>query len=349
MSALTKHERDWIQFFDVTIPNFIKKKVFEGKPWANEVFSEKDFLFFERSVCDLSAQFTNARGNKLPRYFDEERFRTAYLLYWFPLQAAKFRKIFERHQKHFESLLKGKSVLKVLDLGSGPGTASFALKLFINSLPFIKPVKIEFTWVDRDPNVLELGKQLATTLGLNPKTVLCEWTRYKPESEFDLILVGSLLNETESSELFQILRAPEWIIVEPAIQTVSQRLAALREKAILKNELHVIGPCLHEGACPLKIGKNWCHFSFLHPLQGHWFKQFSKSLGSERDWMKLSYLWLSRKKQLHPRALQLVVSDPLREKTGGQSVLLCNPKRVRRYPLKPQERYYRGDLVQTDK
>lgn len=338
--------REWDRFFDATVPQFVKERTFAGKPWALAPFTEKDFQFFVPSVRELSQQFTVGRGKKLPNYFTEERYRTAYLLYWLPFQAMKFRKVFERHQAHLMELLIQKSTLKVLDLGAGPGTASLALKLFIESLPMKRKIKLEFTWVDKDKKILEMGSNLAKHIGINPRTIPSDWTRYNPAEKFDLVLIGGLLNEAYGS--IHVDLAPEWIFLEPAIQEVSQNLITQRKKLIEKNEFHVVGPCLHEKQCPMATGKNWCHFSFHQPSSGKWFNAFSNELGSTRHWVKFSYLWVSHKKQIVKPELRLVVSDPLNEKTGGKSVLLCEPMRPNRYRLKAEQKLFRGDIIAVD-
>lgn len=333
----------WNRFFDTTVPQFVKEKAFAGTPEEKLPFSQKDFEYFAPKVRELSRQFTVARGKKLPTYFDNPDFRNTYLLYWLPFQASKFKKIFERHQEHLVNLLIGKSTLKVLDLGAGPGSASFALKLFLDSLPMKREIKIDFTWVDREAEILKLGTDLAEKLQFTPSIVVSDWTKYTPTEKFDLVLVGGLLNETQGPIHSKF--ASEWIFIEPAIQEVSQNLIALRKKLLIKSPLHVVGPCMHEKECPMAHGKNWCHFSFLQPEQGKWFKSFSQELGSQRNWVKFSYLWMSERKQKHNPDVRLVISDPLNEKTGHRSVLLCEPVKANRYRLGPNERHFRGEFV----
>ena len=168
------------------------------------------------------------------------------------------------------------------------------------------------------------------------------------------------------------------LFVEPAFQQSSQTLSRLRDH-LFRHEIlppsptSIWGPCLHAGKCPLAQGRDWCHFSVRTDIPGRWFKQFSRALGSERHWLKFSYLWIASPSALAPIAaahLRRVISDPLVEKksrgtrttttrtghtrTGkthskarlkNSSVLICEPEKPGRFPVTSESAILRGDLV----
>src|SRR6185437_1816389 len=125
----------WSWFFDETIPTWVKQNYSPRESWKDKPFSKEDAKFFFRGVEELSNIFTedrppSARGRL--DYFSHPKFRSAYLLYFLPIQAAKFVTVFQLHSKAIRAALehaRKHGVLRVLDLGAGPGTASFALIL----------------------------------------------------------------------------------------------------------------------------------------------------------------------------------------------------------------------------
>jgi hypothetical protein len=102
----------------------------------------------------------------------------------------------------------------------------------------------------------------------------------------------------------------------------------------------------------LRSGKDWCHFSIPAELLGEWFKEYSRNLGSERQWIKLSYLWLASADFPAPRAganARRLVSDPLPSTTGKPMVLICEPEKVARLETQPGVKLKRGDLITQEK
>ena len=138
-------------------------------------------------------------------------------------------------------------------------------------------------------------------------------------------------------------------MVEPAFKSASQRLSQIRDE-LMPHRLW--GPCLHEGRCPLANGRDWCHFSVPAELPGDFFKKFSIKLGSKREWLKFSFLWIAAPyakdqktilaEQTQPKIVR-VVSDPMRTPSGNKNQL-CTPGMISwiKTPLRP---LYRGDVI----
>ncbi len=401
---------------DVRVPQWVKQNYSPREQWKNRPFTRQDALFFLKGIRELSELFTEDRPHRLPNYFSHPKFRSSYLLYFLPLQAAKFFSLFHAHQAAIERALshaRTQGVLRVVDLGSGPGTASMALLIYLvdylkkEGTPF---PRVELDWFDLNRSVLEEGKKLIHDLGdlvpeikenLFIRTHAVSWTesnRIVPQAP-SLILVGNMLNEESLSirsmssrsdsrksaskadrgqgafvrnedqqeddswrapedQLNPVLQSPayrtlsQWIaraagggilIVEPAAKTPSRMISVLRdslfETEILPQKADSLwGPCLHAGKCPLSQGRDWCHFSIPSEIPGENFKFFSKGLGSERHWLKFSFLWIASleapasQQKLAPHQSR-VVSDVIHPPGGSSGiqkdrgiVLLCEPE-----------------------
>jgi hypothetical protein len=208
----------WSWFFDETIPNWVKQNYSPKDSWKNKAFSKEDARFFFKGVDELSELFTEERPKGFPEYFSHPKFRSAYLLYFLPLQAAKFVTAFQLHPKALDAAIehgRKKGVMHVLDLGAGPGTASFALVLQLlqmvthsgEELP-----EISFHWVDTNLSSMQDGKKLIEQLGnqfsrlrgkIKVELIREQWWKgaaalREPTS---LILMGHLLNESSGPKL----------------------------------------------------------------------------------------------------------------------------------------------------
>jgi hypothetical protein len=142
------------------------------------------------------------------------------------------------------------------------------------------------------------------------------------------------------------------LFVEPAAKNTSQFLSRLRNRlfqteTIEETATRLWGPCPHAETCPLSYGKDYCHFSVPTRVPGKWFAEFSKALGSERLWLKFSYLWITSEDQRSPKrnpAHKLVISDPL---TKAGDVLICEPERPGRINTARLGPVWRGDVLQV--
>lgn len=202
----------WAWLIDEAIPTYVKKQYSPREAWKDRPFTKEDAKFFFRGIEELSDLFTDERPKNMPRYFNHPKYRSSYLLYFFPLQAAKFITLFQVHSAAIEAAIADgtqKGVLRVLDLGSGPGTASlaFLLQLLEHPDPASLP-PIELHWFDTQKEILHDGKELAEMLGNNfsklrgkikVHTYLEPWWRAAEliKEPTSLTLFGHVLNETQ--------------------------------------------------------------------------------------------------------------------------------------------------------
>jgi hypothetical protein len=201
-----------------------------------------------------------------------------------------------------------------------------------------------------------------------------EWSRKsgKQPTKQDLILLGHVLNEGRDRqleawcELYTRCNEAGILAIEPASKGASQGLSQLRDRILEQfaslNEdedsvlddgrpealdglppAAIVGPCPHFQACPLAEGPDWCHFSFPAQFPGEWFTYFSKGLGSERQWLKFSYLWMTPK-QIAPSQLPLLISDALTKRNTTVEALICRPDRPEKTSFEVPLEKLRGPL-----
>jgi hypothetical protein len=50
------------------------------------------------------------------------------------------------------------------------------------------------------------------------------------------------------------------VVIEPALKTTTRALMALRDTLLALGGAHVVAPCLHQRACPMRAREgDWCH------------------------------------------------------------------------------------------
>jgi hypothetical protein len=374
----------WTPVLDDMIPTFVKQRFSPQNSWKNKPFSQDDVVFFSKGLVELSDFFTEDReSSKLPNYFTTAKFRSSYFLYFFALQGAKFLTLFDRYPQAIEAALehgKKTGTLTVLDLGSGPGTASLAFLVHVleryqneKTLPF----KIKLHWVDHNEAILKDGEAFFQSMlesfskliphlhaEMDLVTEKRPWWQHPKNfnPQASLILFGNVLNESANNPkafhqgLAPLLQAPQGggvLLVEPALRGAAQRLSKIRDEWVSSQkpgQATLWGPCLHQGACPLSQGRDWCHFSVPAELPGKFFKKFSIKLGSVRDWLKFSFLWIGASESfttasIAGKGLARIVSNPMKTKFGEGSQI-CRPEKIEwvsksALPIRLQ----RGDVI----
>lgn len=374
--------RSWLTWADEVIPTYVKSQYSPKESWKAKPFSTEDARFFLKGIEELSSLFTEDRPSKLPAYFHHARFRSSYLLYFLPLQSAKFLTLFRQYPQAMQAALshgQAQGKIRILDLGAGPGTASFAFLIWLLEEIERKGTSwtcppIDLLWIDTHRSILDDGRKLLEAFSqkfpsLDGKITLTthvgDWKdahRFFSD-DISLTLSGNVLNEGDQDRAFltweRILQSGHLkgggaLWVEPAARRPSQLLSRLRDhlfetRVIPESPTSLWGPCLHAGRCPMASGRDWCHFSVRSRIPGKWFEQFSKGLGSEREWLKFSYLWISSPDSPAPVSapnLRRVISDPMNRIGKSGTVLLCEPELPFRLKLRDASQTRRGDLLQ---
>ena len=149
----------------------------------------------------------------------------------------------------------------LLDVGAGPGTASWAAAEAFPSLQ-------AFTLLDANRTLSRLALELAHH---SKRLADC---RYLPgdaganlaeTAPTDLVIASYLIGELSESDQ-RALADAMWakarhalIVIEPGTPAGYARILALRQR-LIGYGAHVAAPCPHDKPCPL-TAPDWCHFS----------------------------------------------------------------------------------------
>lgn len=202
----------------------------------------------------------------------------------------------------------------ILDLGAGPGTASWAAADLFPSLK-------RLTLVEKSSDAIALGQTLAR-FSTHPALQNAQWIQQSlsdPIPSADAAILSYVVNEIADPAAL-IARCWEavsfLVIVEPGTPKGFHLIRKVRQQLIGMGA-HLLAPCPHALACPIQ-GGDWCHFSArvertrLHRL----LKE--GSLGYEDE--KFSYLIVSKSSGAHFAGR--IVRHPLKQ-SGHVRFTLC--------------------------
>lgn len=176
----------------------------------------------------------------------------------------------------------------ILDLGAGPGTASWAAADIFLSLKKI-------TLIEKSREAIALGQSLAK-FSSHPALQNGQWLHQSLTESIpsaDAAILSYVLNEISdaASIVERCWKAVHTlVIIEPGTPKGFHIIRKVRQQ-LIDLQAHLIAPCPHAFACPIQ-GADWCHFSArvertrLHRL----LKE--GSLGHEDE--KFSYLIASK-------------------------------------------------------
>jgi ribosomal protein RSM22 (predicted rRNA methylase) len=206
----------------------------------------------------------------------------------------------------------------LLDVGAGPGTASWAASETFSSLR-------SFALIDANAALRTLALDLART------SARFEDLTYGRDDAFvsvaeassrDLVVASYMigeLGEAEQARLTELMWSKTrdtLLIVEPGTPAGYARVIALRRQLVAAGA-HVLAPCPHDQACPL-AAPDWCHFAQRLPrLRAH-MQVKGAELPFEDE--KFSYVALARTPPADRPAAR-VLAPPLVTKVAATAKL----------------------------
>jgi ribosomal protein RSM22 (predicted rRNA methylase) len=153
------------------------------------------------------------------------------------------------------------SPLSLLDVGAGPGTATWAAAQAFASLQ-------DFALLDANDALRALALDLFRD---SPRLRGTRYERGEARGVLaklpaaDLVVASYMIGEVGESER-EIIAGLMWektrdtlLVVEPGTPAGYARIIALRAQLIARGA-HVAAPCPHDGRCPL-AAPDWCHFT----------------------------------------------------------------------------------------
>jgi ribosomal protein RSM22 (predicted rRNA methylase) len=180
----------------------------------------------------------------------------------------------------------------LLDIGAGPGTASWAAAEAFASLQ-------SFDLIDANRALRTLALDLArSSVRLRDLKYLRSeaGTALVDAEAADLVVTSYMIGELGGADrialadlLWSKARAA-LLVVEPGTPAGYGRIMALREQLIASGA-HVAAPCPHDHRCPL-IAPDWCHFTQRLPRSRAHIQVKSAELPFEDE--KFSYVALTR-------------------------------------------------------
>jgi ribosomal protein RSM22 (predicted rRNA methylase) len=236
----------------------------------------------------------------------------------------------------------------LLDVGAGPGTASWAALQAFGSLA-------TFDAVDSNSALRSLAVDLASNdARLSAWNYnLAQGTNALPrQQEADLVIASYVINELDETDR-TVLTDLLWektrdvlLVIEPGTPSGYQRILDARALLIAKGA-HVIAPCPHDRTCPL-AAPDWCHFSQrLSRSRAH--KQLKNADAPFED-ERFIYVALTRTAKTH--TFSRVLSQPAMNKIAV-TAKLCTPQglqtavvpRRNKTDFAPARRWDWGDAV----
>ena len=239
----------------------------------------------EREVEQLSAAY---RGDSPARAARTPAAVAAYLAYRAPATYAAAAAVFRQvavQRPDWEPA-------SVLDVGAGPGVATWAALAQWPSLA-------ELTLVEVEPEMLSAGRALL------PEGRWIAGDAAAARGPADLVLVSYVLGELADAST-AALRLWEQTtdtiaFVEPGTPAGYRRVLGARA-AVLAEGGRTVAPCPHDLPCPLPPD-DWCHFAARLPRS----KLHRRAKGADLGWEdeKLSYAVLSRE-PVRPAAARII-------------------------------------------
>jgi ribosomal protein RSM22 (predicted rRNA methylase) len=211
----------------------------------------------------------------------------------------------------------------LLDVGAGPGTASWAAAEAF-------PALANFALLDANPALRALALEFAknsSRLGTTSYQLGPARASLANAAEADLVIASYLIGELGERERRDLVDAM-WaktrdtlVIVEPGTPAGYARVIAGRAQLIASGA-HVAAPCPHDRPCPLQV-PDWCHFAQRLPRSRAHMQMKGAQLPFEDE--KFSYVALTRTPIAKPASR--VLAPPMSSK-AEIAAKLCTPSGV---------------------
>lgn len=212
----------------------------------------------------------------------------------------------------------------LLDVGAGPGTASWAAAE-------TWPTLAQMTLIDQNRALLDVSRTIARECG-STRVDVTEGSipaALQDVARADVVVASYALAEFAVNAISDVL-AKLWplagemlVLVDPGTPEGFRRMLVCRDW-LLTAGAHVLAPCTHAGACPLRAAERWCHFNQrLSRSRDH---QLVKSAGVNYEDEKLCYLVAVRSAPAKS-AKRRILATP-RVNKGEVLLSLCAPDEV---------------------
>ncbi len=278
--------------------------------------AQHDRKLLARAVEDMSFRYRE-RAKNSGAFVSTPVHRAAYVITRFPATYAATAAVLSEIRQRMP-LFEPESLL---DLGAGPGTATWAAAGIFPSLQ-------RATLVEQDADFIATARHMLKSAGFDPVARM-EWVRGDLRSAtfepHDLVVISYALGELKEKEATAVIAkalaaAKVLAVIEPGTP-YGCGVVHVARAAMLKAKSHIVAPCSQEGPCPMLARKDdWCHFA--QRLERTSLHRHLKSgeLGYEDE--KFSYMIATH--QEVARAPARIIRHPLVGK-GHIKLELCTP------------------------
>jgi ribosomal protein RSM22 (predicted rRNA methylase) len=297
--------------------------------------------FLKRSIVPhfirLSDQFNRLSSETtlgLDSYWEDvknpQNLRLAYFLGFMPCNAYRIAHIFHELTRLGFNGFQTTEKLRILDYGAGPATASIGLLSALEQKSFFASSSLEFSLVEQDKALLQLGLQWAAFFA--QKTDLStQWKGFHKKIQlkspldpllnpasprFDIWMISFMINELFSQfqtfaqndehacELAANALIQGWdehlsteglvVIVEPALKTQSRQLLQIRKK-LLESErflsaYQILTPCLGHQNCGALSSAEDWCHEEISFMRPSFLKKLDELTGLDHKSLNFSYL-----------------------------------------------------------
>ncbi len=148
----------------------------------------------------------------------------------------------------------------MLDIGAGPGTASWAT---LAEWPELSTIAM----IETDARFVELAGALAQSSALEAlsKATITRAKMREATAKAELVVAAyvfaELVEKDAGEAALKLWTQTEntLVIIEPGTPRGFARIHSARQ-ILIKSGAHIVGPCTHQAACPMR-GNDWCHFT----------------------------------------------------------------------------------------
>ncbi len=191
-------------------------------------------------------------------FLETEEERWAYLFTRLPATFSACRYVLEELKQRNPQ----DSYQSFLDVGSGPGTASWA------AFETLQENILSYTLLEKDHSFMTMGKKLLSfSPAFERKASWQFFDMNNPSKQeiHDIVFLSYSLGELKEKERAHLIDmlwdrvGKVLIIVEPGTPSGYEKMMKIRDLLLAKSA-YLWAPCPHSCPCPLR-GKDWCHFS----------------------------------------------------------------------------------------
>ena len=288
------------------------RKATEKWPEADE---PKVLRFLQEEIVAQSDRFNKERLFSLRSYGTRDVSVLAYGNFYFPRTWAQLAFVLAEAYDFRGWRPPGKGPLRILDLGCGAGATGLSALTFLRERNVKNP--IELCSIDYSGKSLGYLRDLhRSQTGLWPnvklKTERADLKRDLPSKhghEFDLILIGSALNEIIAEDDHEVAawKIAEFgsrlkpggflLVLEPALKEIANRLHQAAALIAHEGELHLHAPYLNGFSCPFASTQSRYHSHEVRPGKApETTLRLNAPLGLNLRDLKFSFVLLSGKK-----------------------------------------------------